>query len=203
MTAYNPLAYGLQVCGFLPSSIANLPPDKQGDNRMVMDWQSAHKLTPTGKLDAATADAIHFYAMAALPPPLVVPHFKAFELYSGVKRDTQPPDAMMPDWRRTCRNAEVLRLDLFGGVACEVVAGYRTQAYNDLCGGEKGSKHLVAMAVDIRPSVDGSGGDPKHWQECVDDLIAAGKLAQGGVHCYLEKARPFVHYDWRGAKARW
>ena len=200
---FDPLAYGLQVCGMLPSSIANLPPSKQGEGKMVADWQAAHGLAPDGKLGPGTADAMHFYAIAALPPPKVTPHFKAGELYSGTARDTAPPDAMLPDWRRMARNAEVLRLDLFGGVACEVVAGYRTQKFNELCGGEKNSYHLRAMAVDIRPAVDGSAGDPRHWQECVDDLIAAGKLEQGGVHCYLEKARPFVHYDFRGFKARW
>jgi uncharacterized protein YcbK (DUF882 family) len=74
-------------------------------------------------------------------------------------------------------------------------SGYRTTSHNKKVGGAPKSQHLTASAADI--SVKSM--TPKQLANSIEELIAKGKMKQGGIGIYPT----FVHYDIRGTKARW
>lgn len=74
-------------------------------------------------------------------------------------------------------------------------SGYRSKAHNECIGGVKNSYHVLGMACDIK--VDQIS--PKEVYESIEFLISEGLMLQGGLGLYPT----FVHYDFRGKKARW
>jgi uncharacterized protein YcbK (DUF882 family) len=94
---------------------------------------------------------------------------------------------------RLAHNLQVIRDYL--GVPIEVVSGYRTESHNKAVGGAPHSQHLTASAADIKAQ----GKTPAQVKAAIDQLIARGDLAQGGVGLYST----WVHYDIRGEGARW
>lgn len=89
---------------------------------------------------------------------------------------------------------EVLRSE-FGGSAITIVSGYRSPAHNTSVDGKPRSQHLCGRAADIRIS----GHTPAQVHSKIEELIAAGRMMQGGLGIY----NTFVHYDTRGVEARW
>jgi len=104
--------------------------------------------------------------------------------------------------REVCLNLEVLRQYL-GGKPIIIVSGYRCQTCNQLARGAKHSQHLLSRAADIRIP----GYSVEDVADAIEQLIAAGKMHQGGLgrYCRERGNRPagFVHYDIRGQGIRW
>lgn len=190
----NTLVYELQACGMLPATIGG-----EGAANAIADWQAAHGLQADGVIGPKTADEMHVQWLAAGPAGLITPHFKLAEFLDAGKKC--PPE-YAANLRRTARVAEVLRRDLFGNVACEVVSGYRSPEVNVASKGKPHSLHMEAVAVDLRP-VSFAGQDPWTWRAKINEFVAAGKLPVGGNHVYLGHEHPFVHCDHRGYVARW
>lgn len=88
---------------------------------------------------------------------------------------------------------QVLR-DYFG-VPITINSGYRSPEHNLAVGGSKNSQHLLGKAGDIRVK----GKSPLEVYQAIELLIKDGKMLQGGLGLY----DTFVHYDWRGTRARW
>ncbi|MEN9907138.1 MAG: hypothetical protein RLZZ540_279 [Bacteroidota bacterium] len=110
-------------------------------------------------------------------------------------KDGAPVPAMfMSNCKQVAENLQILRNHL--GVPVTVTgSGYRTPAHNKKVGGAKFSQHLTASAADI----NAKGHTPKQLAAVIEELIAEGKMKQGGIGIYPN----FVHYDIRGTKARW
>ncbi len=77
----------------------------------------------------------------------------------------------------------------------KVHSGYRSPEHNKKVGGVDDSEHLKGRAGDI--SVEGVS--PKKVYETIEKLISSGDMLQGGLGLY----DGFVHYDFRGNRARW
>ncbi len=105
------------------------------------------------------------------------------------------PAALKPNMVRLARNLEVLRASL-GGKAISIHSGYRSPAYNaSLPGAAPFSRHMRAEAADF--SVAGVSNAAVYCK--VEELIAAGKMREGGLGFYSGH----LHYDIRGTVARW
>ena len=79
------------------------------------------------------------------------------------------------------------------GKPVTITSGYRTESYNDSCGGAKSSYHLKGQAVDI-------------YCDGVKPIVIALWAefnGLGGVGIYLNRDREFVHIDTRQTKYRW
>lgn len=83
----------------------------------------------------------------------------------------------------------------YTGKAIKINSGYRSPEYNAKIGGVKNSQHLLGKAADIRIE----GMKPKEVHSIIEELISKGDMLQGGLGLYSS----FVHYDFRGRKARW
>ena len=78
-----------------------------------------------------------------------------------------------------------------------IISGFRTESYNKRCGGSKKSQHLEGIAADIRVK----GATPQEIADVIEGLISDGRCLEGGIGIY--HSQNFVHYDFRGVKARW
>ena len=83
----------------------------------------------------------------------------------------------------------------YTGKAIKINSGYRSPEYNAKIGGVKNSQHILGKAADIRIE----GMKPKEVHSIIEELISKGDMLQGGLGLYSS----FVHYDFRGRKARW
>jgi uncharacterized protein YcbK (DUF882 family) len=81
------------------------------------------------------------------------------------------------------------------GKPIQVTSGYRSKEHNAKIGGAKNSTHVNGMAADIKVK----GLSPLEVYNAIEKLIADGKMKQGGLGLY----RSWIHYDFRGIKARW
>ena len=90
-------------------------------------------------------------------------------------------------------NLQMLR-DYIGN-SISINSGYRSPKHNKKIGGSVNSQHLLGNAADIVVT----GKTPKEVKEIIENLISEDKMKQGGLSAYPT----FVHYDIRGAKARW
>jgi V8-like Glu-specific endopeptidase len=111
------------------------------------------------------------------------------------KDGTQVPERFRGSVQTVMENLEVLRAEL-GGAPVTVNSGYRTCGYNASVGGENRSRHLCGQAADITVS----GYTPEEVHTTIERLIQGGQMRQGGLGLYPGR---FVHYDIRGARARW
>lgn len=194
----NPHYYGLQVCGFLPTSISG--PDAKNT---IADWQDAHGLVADGVIGPQTADAMHLDAEAR---GLRVPHFTVADYAKGL---TIPANCM-PNVRRVLRMCEVRRLVVFGGVPCNINAGARDRGKPRSGGQAKNSYHYITdtdgktprcMAADMTPAVRGTGTDPKDWDRLTKESMLDGRLSPGGFETYFDQpaSGEFQHCDFRGS----
>jgi len=83
----------------------------------------------------------------------------------------------------------------YTGKAIKINSGYRSPDFNAKIKGVKNSQHLLGKAADIRIE----GMKPKEVHSIIEKLIGDGDMLQGGLGLYSS----FVHYDFRGKKARW
>jgi uncharacterized protein YcbK (DUF882 family) len=110
------------------------------------------------------------------------------------KDGTKVPEKFIANCREVAKNLQVLRNEL--GVAISITgSGYRTPSHNKKVGGATHSQHLTCSAADI----NAVGYTPQQLAARIENLIASGKMKQGGLGTYIN----FVHYDIRGTKARW
>lgn len=113
-----------------------------------------------------------------------------FECHDG----TQVPSKYLANVTKLAKALEVIR-EALGGKPITIASGYRTKEWNDSHDGAPSSKHLTAEAADIVVYKT----SPSAVRACIEDLIAKGKIPQGGIGAY----KTFTHYDPRGTKARW
>lgn len=122
----------------------------------------------------------------------LTPNFNLEEF--ACKDGTQVPKELFMNVTELAQNLQVLRDNI--GVAVLITgSGYRTVAHNKKVKGAKNSLHLYAKAADI----NAKGYSPVELAAVIENLIAEGKMKQGGLGIY----KNFVHYDIRGTKARW
>ena len=121
-------------------------------------------------------------------------HFKSTEF--GCKDGTAYPEEWYPRLVTLCICLEQIRHEL-GGKPMTIVSAYRTVPYNKRCGGSKNSQHLEGIAADIRVK----GVEPQQVADAIESLISEGRCLEGGIGVY--HSQNFVHYDFRGDKARW
>jgi uncharacterized protein YcbK (DUF882 family) len=124
-------------------------------------------------------------------PDYLTPNFKWSEFES---RDGAPmPDEVKQQIIKVAQQLEILRAAL--GKPININSGYRSPAHNAAVGGVTNSFHKLGMAADMRVK----GLTPKQLHNKIEELIAAGKMTQGGLGLYPT----FVHYDIQGKKRRW
>lgn len=83
----------------------------------------------------------------------------------------------------------------FVGVPIKINSGYRSPSHNKSVRGSKGSKHMEGIAADLNPQ----GITTKQLYDAIEELTARGDLPEGGMKAYST----FVHWDYRGVRARW
>lgn len=83
----------------------------------------------------------------------------------------------------------------YTGRAITINSGYRSPSHNAKIGGVPDSQHVKGRAADIVVS----GYTSAQTKAVIEELIASGKMKQGGIGLYSS----FVHYDTRGTAARW
>lgn len=119
-----------------------------------------------------------------------------FTLSEFESRDGAPtPGPVFENLQVLAKNLQALR-DFFG-IPIKVNSGYRSPEHNasPAVRGAKSSKHLLGQAADIVIE----GVHPNDVAAAIEQLIAAGKMKEGGLGRYDS----FTHYDIRGTKARW
>lgn len=120
------------------------------------------------------------------PPTGGTPTQKNFKILEFNCRDGTPvPTAYYGNLQRLMDNLQVLRDHV--KLPIHVNSGYRTPTYNKKIGGAPGSAHLRAMASDITIP----GYTPAKIKSTIEDLIADGKMQDGGIGFYST----FIHYD--------
>jgi uncharacterized protein YcbK (DUF882 family) len=112
----------------------------------------------------------------------------------GTVTNDQPLAHLVNRVTETARLASVIAESVGGRV--RVVSGYRSKAYNEAINGAPMSQHVEGRAVDLAPIAPLTVSE-LHTR--ILSLIGDAKIPQGGVGLY----RSFVHYDWRGTRARW
>lgn len=119
---------------------------------------------------------------------------KNFDTHEFESKDgLSTPKNLMPNIQELADNLQVLRDYL--GLPININSGYRSPSHNRSIGGVKNSQHVQGKASDITVP----GKSPKEVHQAIKNLIAEGKMKQGGLGLYST----FVHYDIRGTKARW
>jgi uncharacterized protein YcbK (DUF882 family) len=132
-------------------------------------------------------------------------HFDESE--AACRDGTLLPAPLRPYAVEVATELEVLRADQ--GIPIVPNSWYRTAEWNRHEGGAPGSLHLLARAVDFRMA----GRTPEQVYGRIEELIAAGKMKEGGLGLYPSRKRRlfpprearvgWVHYDTRGTRARW
>ncbi len=107
---------------------------------------------------------------------------------------TPVPEKYYDNVQEVANNLQVLR-DYIEEPLYVSGSGYRTKSHNKKVGGAPKSQHLTASAADI----SAKNLSPTELGEIIENLIADGKMKQGGLGIY----KGFVHYDIRRTKARW
>jgi len=105
---------------------------------------------------------------------------------------TMPAD-VEKNIKELAKNLQVLRDYL--QLPIKVTSGYRSYTHNKKISKATNSQHIYGRAADIQVP----GKSPIEVKKAIEELIAAGKIKQGGVGLYSN----WVHYDIRGTKARW
>ena len=109
------------------------------------------------------------------------------------KDGSRMPDSVLDNVKELASNLQVLRD--FLGEPLRINSAYRSEDHNKAVGGSSNSQHLTGKASDLRVK-DLDSDDLYH---IIEALISEGKMKEGGLGLY----NSFVHYDIRGARARW
>jgi uncharacterized protein YcbK (DUF882 family) len=119
---------------------------------------------------------------------------KNFSLSEFRSKDGSPtPAAVVGELQKLAENLQVLR-DAISRLV-KINSGYRSPEHNKKVGGARNSQHLLGKAADIAVT----GMTPDQLKAIIEQLIAEGKMKNGGVGLY----KTFVHYDTRDIPARW
>jgi uncharacterized protein YcbK (DUF882 family) len=116
-------------------------------------------------------------------------YLNEFECKSGVVM----PEKVLSNIKTLAIQLQVLRNALNASIT--VTSGYRSPEHNKKVGGSPKSQHVEGTAADIKVS----GYTPKQVAAKIEELIEKGEMKQGGIGIYST----WVHYDFRGTKARW
>jgi uncharacterized protein YcbK (DUF882 family) len=119
-------------------------------------------------------------------------HFKMSEFSSN--DGVAVPIQYQGNVYKLMQQLEIIRTAL-NNTPIRINSGYRSPSHNAAVGGVSNSQHLVGKAADITTAKH----TPKQIKDIIENLIAQGKIIEGGVGIYPT----FVHYDIRGTKARW
>jgi len=114
-------------------------------------------------------------------------NFKIQEFSCKDANKTPVPRQYWKNVNRLAKNLQALRDAV--GQPVVITSGYRTPEYNKAIGGAKHSQHLLCLAADIKVP----GLLPLEVAAMIENLIADGKIDQGGVGIYTT----WVHYDCR------
>ncbi len=125
------------------------------------------------------------------PQPPRTTHFSAEEW--RCKDGTPLPPKCYEAAQELMNQLEVVREHFDAPV--RIISGYRSRRYNRRKGARDTSRHRTGEAADIR--VDGV--DARDVADAIAQLIASGRMKQGGLGSYPK----FTHYDVRGYRARW
>lgn len=109
------------------------------------------------------------------------------------KDGSKMPQEVLFNIQKVANQLQVLRDYLCFPI--HVLSGYRSIEHNKAVGGVKNSYHTFGMACDIQVKEMNS----IEVYKAIEFLIEEGSILQGGVGVYPT----FVHYDFRGSKARW
>ncbi len=120
------------------------------------------------------------------------PHFKKSELDCGCGCDTPPHIA--ENLRELAGYLEIIRERIRQPIT--VSSGYRCPTHNRKEDGGIYSQHLLGKAADLVTRLH-----PGSLAWFIEELIEKGKIPQGGLSGYV--SQNFVHYDYRGRRARW
>jgi hypothetical protein len=119
-----------------------------------------------------------------------------FNLSEFASKDgSETPPQVLDNIKRLAKNLQVLR-DA-AGAPISLTSGYRSPKHNAKVGGVSNSQHVQGTAADIQIP----GMSPRKVHALIEQLIADGKMDQGGLGLYVRQG--FVHYDVRGTRARW
>lgn len=108
------------------------------------------------------------------------------------KDGTAVPDKYIQNVQKLADNLQVLREYIAKPI--RINSGYRSIRHNTDVGGKPNSMHLEAKAADIVVA----GITPKKLKTIIEQLIAEGRMHDGGIGLY----KTFVHYD-IGKSRRW
>ena len=147
-------------------------------SRRLVDAFLARRYKPVAKTSPASSGQL-------------TANFKLSEF--ACKDGTAVPASLLDNVKALAANLQVLRDTIKKPIG--INSAYRTLSHNKAVGGATKSQHLLATAADIVVK----GMKPTKVKAQIEALIDAGKMKQGGIGLY----RTFVHYDIRGARARW
>jgi len=117
-------------------------------------------------------------------------NFALSEFHS--KDGTLVPEIYRGNIQLLMEQLQIIRTELNAPII--ITSGYRSPAHNEYVGGVSSSKHMCGMAADISVV----GVDPVTVQQTILNLIAEGRIIDGGLGLY----NTFTHYD-IGASRRW
>jgi len=195
MTTYNSRRDAGGWFGPLRHLGINIPKDPS--DAWVIEEQKKLGLVADGQLGMATAVARikAWHKAQALPEAQYTHNISKKEMVDG----KQPPAKLENNMWFLAAVAQTIR-DRVWGQAVEIVSGYRDPQLNVACGGAPKSKHMNAEAIDIRlagaaMTVDQmNAAANKIWS-----MVRLAELPAGAIIGYPKKAKPWVHYDFRGA----
>jgi hypothetical protein len=119
-------------------------------------------------------------------------HFSLNEFHC--KDGTPVPPEYWGNVQKLMERLEIIRAYV-GHKPITVISAYRTPKHNASVGGAKKSKHLCAMAADIKVK----GMNPSEVGSAIQELINSGTIPDTGFKAYST----FTHYDTRDYRARW
>ena len=109
------------------------------------------------------------------------------------KDGAKMPEEVFANIKELAANLQSLRDFLREPI--RISSAYRSPEHNKASGGVKNSQHVLGKAADIKVK----DIETKDLYLIIESLILDGKMKDGGLGLY----DTFVHYDIRGAKARW
>ncbi|MEB2775224.1 D-Ala-D-Ala carboxypeptidase family metallohydrolase [Algoriphagus sp. D3-2-R+10] len=103
------------------------------------------------------------------------------------------PDELINNINELAINLQLIRYYI--KLPIIINSGYRCPKHNKNEGGKSKSKHLTAIAADIKVK----GLTPKQLAVIIKEMMNEGIIKSGGLKAY----RTFVHYDFRGKYVTW
>lgn len=131
-------------------------------------------------------------------------NFSYSELINSTDR-AEIPKILWGNAQELLNNLQIIRNTLnqiYGGETQIIISkngGFRSPLQNASSGGASASKHMCAMAGDIKAKNSKVNISPLELHTVIESLMDTGKIKAGGLKQYST----FVHYDIRGYKTTW